>query len=114
MSNVTRTPPKLVTCPSTFANPSASGQSAVLAAQGTGACIRVLSAIVVATAATTAKFQSGNNDLSATWPLAANGGFVLPFNEHGWFQTNANEALNINLGSATATGVQIQYIVVQA
>lgn len=35
----------------------------------------------------------------------------MSFNEHGWFQTAAGEALNINLGSAVATGVQINYIV---
>jgi hypothetical protein len=35
----------------------------------------------------------------------------MSFNEHGWFQCNAGEALNINLGSAADVGVTVQYII---
>jgi len=112
--NVTRTPPKHITCPIAFVNASTLGANTVLAAPGAGACIRVLSMALVSTGANAVKFQSASTDISATWPLAANGGLVLPYNEHGWFQTAANEALNVNLGTATATGVHIQYIIVGA
>ena len=110
MSNVTRTPPQNLSVKSTFLNASALGATQILAAQ-TGMSIRVISIAIVATTATTVKFQSATNDISATFPLGANGGLVMSFNEHGWFQTNVGEALNINLGTAVATGVQINYIV---
>lgn len=110
MSNVTRTPPQNLSVKSTFLNATALGATEILAARS-GQCIRVISVAVVATTATTVKFQSASTDISATWPLGANGGLVMSFNEHGWFQTAAGEALNINLGSAVATGVQINYIV---
>lgn len=91
------------------ANPSASGVTALIAAAA-GARYRVMSIAIIATIANAVTFRSATTDISATFPLGANGGFVLPFNEHGWFETAAGEALNINMGTATATGVQIQYI----
>jgi hypothetical protein len=110
MTNVTRTPPLTTSVKSLFLNASSLGATVVLAAQA-GMSIRVISAAIVATTATTLKFQSASTDISATWPLGANGGLVLPFNEHGWFQANVGEALNVNLGSAVATGVHINYMV---
>lgn len=91
------------------ATPAGSGANQLVAAVA-GTKYRVLSVVLVATTAVTAKFQSGSTDITGTFPLGANGGFVMPFNEHGWFETNSNEALNITLGGAVATGVQIQYI----
>ncbi len=108
--NVTSTPPKTITCPILFGTPSSLGNNVVLAAQGTGS-IRVLGLAVVTTLANNVKFQSNSSDITGTFPLAANGGLVLPFNEHGWFQTAAGEGLNINLSVATATAYQIIYIV---
>jgi hypothetical protein len=34
----------------------------------------------------------------------------LPRNDHGWFETAANEALNVNLSAAVATGVMVDWI----
>lgn len=110
MSNVTRTPPKNTTIPSTFLNASSIGSTAIVAAQP-GMRIRVVDAAIVSTLANTVKFQSAGTDISATFPLGANGGIVLPFNEHGWFQTAEGEALNINMTVATATGITINYII---
>ena len=110
MSNVTRTPPKNITIPSAFLNASSIGATPIVAAQ-TGMSIRVIGAVLVSTLANTVKFQSAATDISATFPLGANGGLVLPFNEHGWFQTAPGEALNINLSVATATGISINYII---
>ena len=107
--NVTRSVPLVSPHVNLAANPSASGQTQLVAAD-TNAKYRVLALAVVATTANAVKFQSASNDVSATFPLGANGGIVLPFNEHGWFETNFGEAFNINMGTATATGVQIQYI----
>lgn len=109
MSNVTRTVPLASPHVNLGASPSASGATALVAAVA-GTKYRVLSVAIVTTLANAVKFQSGSTDITATFPLGANGGLVLPFNEHGWFETAVNEALNINMGTATATGVQIQYI----
>lgn len=107
--NVTSAVPKVSPHVNLGANPSALGATQLIAADA-GAKYRVLAVAVVATTANAVKFQSASTDISATFPLGANGGIVLPFNEHGWFETNVGEALNISMGTATATGVQIQYI----
>lgn len=109
MMNVTSAVPLKSPHVNLGANPSTSGATELVAASA-GAVYRVLSVAIVSTTANGVKFQSASTDISATWPLGANGGIVLPFNEHGWFETNAGEALNINMSAASATGVQIQYI----
>jgi len=111
MHNVTSTPPKNRTVVSTFVNASALGSTAVIAAV-TGRSIRIVAAAIITTLANEVKFLSAATAISATWPLGANGGLVLPYNDHGWVQTAAGEALNINLSVATATGVHVEYIVV--
>ena len=108
--NVTSAPTKHTVIQRAFLNASTLGSNAFIAAV-TGGQIRVLSLALVAGGAVSVKLQSAANDISATFALSANGGIVLPFNEHGWFQTNASEALNLNLSAAVATGVSIQYIV---
>lgn len=111
MANVTSTPPKNRTVISTFVNASALGATAVVTAKA-GRSIRVVSAAIVTTLANSVKFQSATTDITALWPLGANGGIVLPYNDHGWCETAVGEALNINMSVATATGVHIEYIVV--
>ena len=108
--NVTSAPGKVTAIKRAFINPSSLGSNAFIAAVP-GRGIRVLSIALIAGGAVSAKFLSAATDISATFALAANGGFVLPFNEHGWFQTADGEALNLNLSAAVATGVSIQYIV---
>ena len=110
MSNVTRTPPQNTSVKSTFLNASSLGATELIPAKP-GMSIRVISLAVVGTVATGIKFQSASTDISPLFPIGANGGLVLPFNEHGWIQTNVGEALNINLSVATATGMLINYIV---
>jgi len=111
MTNVTSTPPKNRTVLSTFNNASSLGATQLIAAQ-TSRSIRVVALAAVVTGATTLKLQSNSTDITATWPLGANGGIVLPYNDHGWCETAIGETLNINLGTATATGIHIEYIVV--
>ncbi len=91
------------------ATPASANANSLIAA-ATGTKYRVLAAAVVATTAVSVKFQSASTDITGTFPLGANGGIVLPYNEHGWFETSSNEALNIHLSSAVSCGVQIQYI----
>lgn len=94
-----------------FVNATSSGNTAVVVAQGASIRIRVLAVFIMTTTAVSIKFQSAANDVSATYSVAANGGFVMPETTHGWFQTNANEALNINLsGAATNVGCNIIWV----
>lgn len=50
-------------------------------------------------------------NLSGLVPMAANGGYVLPYNPHGWFQTLANEGLNISLNAAVGVGLVVTWII---
>jgi hypothetical protein len=93
-----------------FVNASASGDTAVVAAQGANIKIRVVGILVVSSAAMSIKFRSNTTDISPAFPFAANGGMAPPINMHGWFETAANEALNVNLSAANAAGVQIIWI----
>ena len=93
-----------------FINANTLGSMQLVAAQGGAVRVRVLSAVVVTTLAVSVKFQSAATDISATFPFGANGGLVINYSPQGWFQTVANEALNVNLGLATATGVQVAWV----
>lgn len=109
--NVTSTPPKNRTVLSAFVNPASIGSNAAIAA-APGRSIRVLGAAVVSSGINSVKFLSASTDISATFAFAANGGLVLPYNDHGWVQTAEGEALNINLTAALAVGVHLLYIIV--
>lgn len=106
--NTVRIAPLSTAVRKTYVNASSLGSNAVVTAES-GRKIRVLAMVAVTTLANSIKLMSAATDITATFPLAANGGFTLPFNEHGWCETAAGEALNINLSVATATGVQIVY-----
>lgn len=107
--NVTRVTPLRTSHVNALLSTSASGDNTVVAAIA-NCKIRVMSVAVVATLANVVTFKSGAaTAISAAFPLGANGGMVLPFNEHGWFETATGEALVLNMGTATATGVQVQY-----
>jgi hypothetical protein len=92
---------------------SSSGVTNIIAAVG-GKRIRVLALSLVANAAVNVKFQSHvtPSDLSGLYYLAANGGFILPYNPIGWFQTVSGEALDINLSAAVACGGNLVYVTV--
>lgn len=87
------------------------GANQIVAADATKK-IKVLSYVLVVTLATSVKWQSAANDLSGAMPIAANGGIssVIGSPAGGWlFETNVNEALNLNLGVATAVCGHISY-----
>jgi hypothetical protein len=75
-----------------------------------GRSIKVLAMAVITTLANSVYFLSDMTRVSATMPLADNGGFVLPYNPYGWFKTEEGEGLNVWLTEATQTGILIQYI----
>lgn len=59
----------------------------------------------------TVTLKSASTAISPIFSNAANGGAVLAFNQHGWFQTNAiNEALNVAVSNSSDCGVIVQYI----
>lgn len=89
-----------------FADVSNSGANLVISAQPNQSIV-VLSLLIISSLAQSISFNSDATQISATFPLAQNGGFALPFSEHGWFATAPGEALNITLSAATPTGVQI-------
>lgn len=88
---------------------SASGASPVVAAVA-GKRIRVLNYTVIAATAVGVKFQSAANDITGVMNAGANGGASAngsPLSPQ--FETNAGEALNINLSSAVAAGGHLCY-----
>lgn len=74
--------------------------------------IRVHAVVAVATTGTTLTFRSASSAISGAFPLAANGGFSLPFSQAPWFETNRDEALTALLSVSTPTGFQIIYSLV--
>lgn len=88
-----------------------SGDNTLLAAV-TAKKIRILSLYMVASAAVTARFESGaaGTALSGQMQLAANGGFVLPFNPVGWFETASGVLFNLELSGAISVDGGFTYI----
>lgn len=75
-----------------------------------GRRLRVLSYVIVAAGAVSAKFQSGaTTDLTGLMSLAANGGVSAPFSPVGHFETLVGEALTISLGGAVALAGHVAY-----
>jgi hypothetical protein len=91
-----------------------SGDNTLVAAQGAGNKIRVTSLFLVAAGAVAARFESGagGTALTGQMNLAANGGFVLPHNPNGWFETAANALLNLELSGAVSVDGSLSFIVV--
>ena len=110
MTNVTRAVPAVSPHKNLGVNIAGAGATTLVAAVA-NAKYRVLGVSVITNAANTVYFSSNTTAISATFPLGTNGGMVLPFNEHGWFETNFGEALELNTTAATTAGVQIHYIV---
>ena len=61
----------------------------------------------------TVKLQSGaSSDLTGAMPVADMGGFVLPYNPDGWFETASGEKLNAVLTDMTAMAGGLKYVTV--
>jgi hypothetical protein len=113
MTNVTRSAPAYTAVKRAIANPSTATTTQLVAAVA-GKKYRVVSMVVVTTVANNINLESGTTDITAVFPLGANGGLVLDFNEHGWCETAVGEALQVTTSAATAAGVQVQYVEIQA
>lgn len=88
-----------------------SGDNTLVAAV-TSKKIRVLSLVMVASGAVNVRFESGASGtaLSGQMNLAANGGFTLPFNPLGWFETASGTLLNLELSGATSVDGMLTYV----
>ena len=87
-----------------------SGNNTLVAADATKK-IRVFALSIVAVTAVDVRFESaaGGTALTGVMSFAANGGYVLPYNPLGWFETVANELLNMELGAAVQVSGSITY-----
>ena len=94
---------------------SSSGDNTVVAAQGASKKIRVFSLFLVCAGAITVRFESGagGTALTGQMALAANGGMVLPHNPRGWFETDYDALLNLELSSAVSVAGGLDYHVVE-
>lgn len=90
--------------------------SVLVAASGTRR-IRVHSVVInqgdttPSTVTFNSKGSGAGTAISPALKAAANGGFVLPDNPAGWFQTNPGEALTVTTGAGSATAVLVTYSV---
>ena len=92
-------------------SPASASNQELVAAQGAGVKIRVVSLIINAGGgANTVTFKTGTDAITPAMTFSANGGMVLERQIEGWFETDANEALNVTLSAATLVGMQINYI----
>ena len=92
----------------------ASQTDSVLVAAGAGKI--VVTSVVINQGDTTpstvtfnSKGSGAGTAVSPPLKAAANGGFVLPHNESGWFATNKDEALTVTTGAGSTTGIIITY-----
>jgi hypothetical protein len=91
-----------------------SGDNTLVAAV-TGKRIRVLAILAVMTGtAVTIRFESGAGGTALTGQMqpTQGGGFVLPFNPVGWFETAASALLNMELSGAQSVDGVLVYTLV--
>ena len=82
--------------------------NALVVAQGAGIKIRVLALIIhCGVAGDTATLKSAAAAISHPMVLLASQVVCLPFCEEGWYETVANEALNLNLVTGSDVGVTV-------
>ena len=98
-----------------FANVAASQTDSSLVSAVPGKALTVVSAFLVAGGtATNVTFntKSSGSGTAITCLIAngANGGAVLPYNEQGWFNTNAGEGLTVTTGSGSTVGIEVAYL----
>jgi hypothetical protein len=106
MENLTALTPKFAVI-----DAAGSGDNTIIAAVASKK-IRVLSCFLVSAGAVSVRFESGaaGTALTGQMNVAANGGFSLPYNPVGWFQTAAGVLLNMELGSAVSVDGCLTYV----
>jgi hypothetical protein len=82
--------------------------------------IRVLAVVInqgdttPSTVTFNSKGSGAGTAIYAPLKAAANGGFVIPYNEKGWFATVAGEGLTVTTGAGSTTSVSVVYDTVSA
>lgn len=73
--------------------------------------IRVMAANMIASAAVNVKWQTSSGaDLTGFAYLTSNGGYILPYNQLGWFETVATDDLVVFLSGGIPVGGHLTYI----
>ncbi len=86
-----------------------------LVAAVTGKKLRVLSVVInqgdttPSSVTFTSKPGGAGTAIYAPLKAAANGGFVLPFNASGWFETVSGQGLSVSTGAGSTTSVAVTY-----
>jgi len=89
-----------------------SGDNQLVAADNIGRSIKVLSYVIVANGTVGVAFRSNTTALTGAMPLVVNSGVASPMSSPAQgplFQTNANEALNINLSTNVSVFGHLSY-----
>ena len=98
-----------------YASVAASQTDSSLVAAQTGFKIRVLAVVInqgdttPSTVTFNSKGSGAGTAISPAIKAAANGGFVLPRCDVGWFETNAGEALTVTTGAGSTTAIVVVY-----
>lgn len=88
-----------------------SGDNTIVAAVASKK-IRVISGLIMAAAAVNVRFESGASGTALTGQmnLAANAGFIIPYDPGGNFETAAGSLLNLELSGAVSVDGWITYV----
>ena len=104
---------------SAFDSVAASQTDSALVAAQADAKIRVVAVVInhgdTTASAVTFNTKPGGAGSAKTPALKgpANGSFVLPLNESGWFETNAGEGLSATTGAGSTSGIIVNYEVIK-
>lgn len=96
---------------SALANVAVSQTDSEIVAAVAGKRIVVMSATFKAGGtATNLTFNTASTAISPLYANGANDGEVLPHNPRGWFETLAGEALTVDTGTGSTTGILVNYV----
>lgn len=89
---------------------SSSGDNDIISAVASKRIV-VRALLLTVNAAVNAKWRTstGSVDITGLAYMDAKGGYVLPYNGSGWFQTAAGDKLQLNLSGAVAVGGMLVY-----
>ena len=93
-----------------FVNTASPGNTLLVQSQGPGLRVRVLSGVISSDLGLKVHFRSADVPISPIFAMSGDVPLVLSHNPHGWFQTETNAALNINLSIGSSVGAEIIWV----